>query len=70
MLGAEASQRSSPYHLDSTLYFFNFLKKILLIYLTKREGAQAGEGAKGEGEAGSPLSRESDVGLDPRTLRP
>jgi len=23
---------------------------------------------KGEGEAGSPLSREPDVGLDPRTL--
>ena len=34
-----------------------------------RERAQAGGGAKGEGEANSPLSREHDAGLDPRTLR-
>ena len=42
-----------------------FLLKILLIYLTEtgREGTQA-EGV-GEGEAGFPLSREPDVGLDP-----
>ena len=33
---------------------------------TAREGTQA-EGV-GEGEAGSPLSREPNVGLDPRTL--
>jgi len=31
-----------------------------------REGTQAGGG--GEGEAGFPLSREPNVGLDPRTL--
>jgi len=31
-----------------------------------REGTQAGE--VGEGEAGFPLIREPDVGLDPRTL--
>ena len=31
--------------------------------------AQAGEEAEGEGEADSPLNRESDAGLDPRTLR-
>jgi len=30
------------------------------------ERAQAG--GVGEGEAGSPLSKEPDVGLDPRTL--
>jgi len=33
---------------------------------TAREGTQAG--GVGEGEAGFPLSREPDVGLDPRTL--
>ena len=34
-----------------------------------RETAQAEGGAEGEGEADSPLSRKSNVGLDPRTLR-
>ena len=34
-----------------------------------RERAQAGkQQAEAEGEADSPLSREPDVGLDPRTL--
>ena len=33
------------------------------IYLTERDGAQTG----GEGEAGSPLSKEPDVGFNPRT---
>jgi len=33
---------------------------------TAREGTQAGR--VGEGEAGFPLGREPDVGLDPRTL--
>ena len=33
-----------------------------------RERAQAGGAAEGEGEAGSLLSREPDVGLNPRTL--
>ena len=28
---------------------------------------ESGGGAEGEGEAGSPLSREPDAGLDPRT---
>jgi len=35
----------------------------------KIERAQAGEWqAEGEGEAGSPLSKEPDAGLNPRTL--
>ena len=50
--------------------FFFFFLKILFIYLTERdpvrEGTQAG--GAGEGEAGFPLSREPDVGLNPRTL--
>lgn len=46
---------------------------IFEIYLFEREReherAQAGEGAEGEEEADSPLSRDPDVGLHPRTLR-
>jgi len=41
-----------------------FFKKILFIYLRERKG----EGET-EGEADSPLSREPDAGLNPRTLR-
>ena len=52
----------------------SFFFKILFIYLTERkretettrEGTQA-QGVR-EGEAGFPLSREPDAGLDPRTL--
>ena len=43
-------------------------KKILFIYLTKREHKQGEQQAEGEGEAGSLLTREPDVGLEPRTL--
>ena len=35
---------------------------------TKSEREQAGGAAEGEGEADSPLRRETDVGLDPRIL--
>jgi len=38
-------------------------------FLRESERAQAGRTVEGEGEAGSPPSREPDVGLDPRTLR-
>ena len=41
--------------------------KILFIHLTKTQLTQAGGMAEGEGEAGSSLSREPDMGLDPRT---
>ena len=56
-------------------YFSDFFKSffflnILFIYLTGRkplrEETQAG--GVGEGESGFPMSREPDVGLDPRTL--
>ena len=50
------------------LSYFIF-KKILFIYLTERERAQAGGAAEGEGEADFLLSREPDVGLDLKTLR-
>ena len=45
-----------------------FLKKILFIYLTERDRAQAWGMAEGKGEGGSPLSREPYMGLTPRTL--
>lgn len=48
----------------------HFLKDLLYLFDREREHAQvrgAAEG-EGEGEAGSPLSREPNVGLDPRTL--
>ena len=41
--------------------------KIVFIYLRKREHEQ-GRGAEREAEADSPLSREPDAGLNPRTL--
>ena len=41
--------------------------KIDFIYLFQKEGGW--EGAEGEGQADFPLSMESYMGLDPRTLR-
>ena len=51
------------------VYLFFFFKDF--IYLFDREKSQVdGEaGREREREAGSPLSREPDAGLDPRTLR-
>ena len=37
--------------------------------MSEREREQVGEGGGGEGEGDSPLSRDPDVELDPRTLR-
>jgi len=51
---------------DLALLFFFFFK-ILFFYQRERGKAQAGRAA-GEGEAGSPLSKEPGVGLNPRTL--
>jgi len=53
-------------------YFIFFFLKILFIFLTERDIARAGTqaGGVGEEEAGLPLSREPDVGLDPRTPGP
>ena len=48
------------------VFFFFFFFKILFIYL--RERLNRGD-AEGGGEADSQLSRESDMGLDPRTVR-
>ena len=50
------------------MYVIRIFFKILFIHLTERERAQARGAAKGEGETGSSLSREPDMGLDPRTL--
>jgi len=43
--------------------------KMLFICLRQRERARVGGGTEGEGEADFPLSREPDVGPDPRTPR-
>ena len=52
------------------IYCSIIFKKIVFAYLTERERTHKQEEGKaeGEGEAGSPLSRGPDVGLDPRTL--
>ena len=60
--------------LDQLLYTYlshslhSFFKKIDFIYLFEREHKQEA-GAEGEEEAGSPLNKEPDSRLDPRTLR-
>ena len=52
-----------------SLYFFIFIfLKILFIYFTERENKQEEQQAEGEGEGASPLSRELNMGLYPRTL--
>ena len=55
------------YHTD--FLFFIFVKT-LFIWQREREteDTQTGGAAEGEREAASPLSREPDVGLDPRVL--
>ena len=53
------------YKSESVHTYHDFFKKI---YLFERERAQMeGRGAEGDGEAGSLLSRELNLGLDPRT---
>ena len=61
---------------DQSLTFSFFFFKILFIYLRwgERERERehisgGGRGTEGKGEAGSMLSREPNVGLDPRTPR-
>ena len=46
----------------------NFFKDFIYLSERERDRAQAGGEAEAEGEAGSPLSKEPDAGLDPRTL--
>ena len=47
-------------------YVVGFFKD-LFIYLTEREQEQGGRRNRGRGKADTPLSKETDVGLDPRT---
>ena len=60
----KAAQSEGELALETTFFFLRF-------YLFERESAcaQVGGGTETEGEAGSRLSREPNVGLDPRTLR-
>ena len=51
-------------------FFLIFIFKKDFIYLfEEREKTRVGGTAKREGKAGSPLSREPNAGLDPKTLR-
>ena len=57
--------------MDGTLcvccfFFSSFFKD--LIYLRKSKREQVWAGREAEGEADSPLSREPNAGLDPKTL--
>ena len=49
-------------------FFFFFFLKILCIYLMEKEHKQGEWQTEGEGEAGSLLSREPNVGLQLRIL--
>ena len=54
------------------LFKSTFFFKDFIIYLRERESEreqEQGRGAEGEREADSPLGRELDEGLNPRTLR-
>ena len=48
------------------LFTLNFLK--IYLFDRERERTQAGGVAEGEGEAGSPMSRDPNSGFQPRTL--
>ena len=57
-------------HIEAMISLLRFfVSKILFICLTERDHKLAERQAEREEEAGSPLSREPDAGLDPRTLR-
>ena len=45
----------------------DLLKKGIYIFDRERKHKQGEQQAEGEGEAGSPLNREPDMGLNPRT---
>jgi len=47
-------------------FFCLFFKDFIYLFDRESERAQAGVTVEGEGEAGSPPSREPDAGLDPR----
>ena len=53
---------------DPINHFDHYFKDFIHLTEQESEGAQAGGAAEGEGEAGSSLSREPNVGLNPRTL--
>ena len=60
------SRQETRVFILSHLVFKNFFKDSIYLRKNKR-GQKNNVGAEGEEEAGSPLSKEPDVGLDPRT---
>ena len=65
-LGAGGEGRQHQLHALTSRFLFFFKD---FIYLFDREREQVEGAAEGEDEAGSPLRREVDMGLDLRTLR-
>ena len=57
---------------SKTVEILIFLKDFIYLFDRERERSQVGReaGREREEEAGSPLSREPNAGLNPRTLRP
>ena len=56
-------------HYTEALFIFYFLQDFIYLFDRESERTQAGGAAEGEGEAGFPLSKKPDMGLDPRTPR-
>ena len=65
--GYKSNISTSSFRQKHHLFYTALKKKILLIW--QRECVQAEGAAEVEGEADSPLSREPDLGLDPRTTQ-
>ena len=67
----EPSLEKATFSLIQKVFFllcFVLFLKIIYLFIYQRQWAQAEWQAEAEGEAGSLLSKEPDVGLDPRTL--
>ena len=56
------------FFLSLSFFLFFFLDFINLFVRERERASTAGGAAEGEGEAGSPLSKEPNARLDPRTL--
>ena len=67
MVGTEPKKWFPIVSVNQFYILFIFFKDFIYLFDTGR--AQAGGGAETEGEADSPLSREPDRGLYPRTPR-
>ena len=58
------------FFLKYLIHLFERARERECVSASKRMHKQGEQQEEGEGEAGSPLSKEPNVGLDPRALRP